>query len=143
MLRIGLIFGVVVSAVIMLLLWGQYGMVMHTFSTEVFVLIIGGIFLALGIFLGLKTRTKPAQMDPPPAETHEIGTVSVPDFGLSPREAEVLACLAEGLTNPQIAEKLFVSQNTIKTHTANLYVKLDVPNRTAAVAKAKALGLVK
>jgi LuxR family maltose regulon positive regulatory protein len=61
---------------------------------------------------------------------------------LSEREVDVLHCLAEGLTSPQIAQKLFISTNTVRTHINNIYGKLDVHNRTQAILKAKALGLL-
>jgi LuxR family maltose regulon positive regulatory protein len=61
---------------------------------------------------------------------------------LSKRELEVLECLARGLTNHEIAQELIISLDTVKTHTGNIYSKLDVNNRIQAVIKAKALGLV-
>jgi LuxR family maltose regulon positive regulatory protein len=61
---------------------------------------------------------------------------------LSGRELEVLALIAQGLTNPEIASRLFVSLNTVKAHTRNIYGKLGVHSRTQAVAKAKALGVL-
>jgi LuxR family maltose regulon positive regulatory protein len=61
---------------------------------------------------------------------------------LSKRELEVLQFIAEGLTNPEIASRLFLSQHTIKAHTRNIYGKLSVHNRTQAVAKARALGVL-
>jgi LuxR family maltose regulon positive regulatory protein len=61
---------------------------------------------------------------------------------LSERELEVLQLVAEGLTNPEIASRLFLSLNTVKAHTRNIYGKLGVHNRTQAVARARALGLL-
>jgi LuxR family maltose regulon positive regulatory protein len=61
---------------------------------------------------------------------------------MSEREIEVLLLIAEGLTNPQIASRLFLSLNTVKVHTRNIYAKLDVHNRTQAVARGRALGLL-
>jgi len=71
----------------------------------------------------------------PPAER-------LAQLGISTREGEVLACLAQGLTNEEIAERLFISTNTVKTHLANLYAKLDVSRRTQALEKARRLGLL-
>jgi LuxR family maltose regulon positive regulatory protein len=61
---------------------------------------------------------------------------------LSDRELEVLALIAKGLTNPEIASRLFLALNTIKGHTRSIYGKLGVHNRTQAVARARALGLL-
>ena len=69
-----------------------------------------------------------------------------PDFNLieplSDRELEVLQLVAEGLTNPEIAAKLFISLNTVKVHTRNINGKLDAHNRTQAVARARMLGIL-
>jgi LuxR family maltose regulon positive regulatory protein len=64
------------------------------------------------------------------------------DESLSEREIEVLKLIAAGLTNQDIAEKLFISLNTVRTHTKNINSKLDVHSRTQAVARAKKLGLI-
>ena len=61
---------------------------------------------------------------------------------LSEREIEVLQLIAEGLTNPEIAARLYLSLNTVKVHTRNIYGKLDAHNRTQAVARARALGIL-
>jgi LuxR family maltose regulon positive regulatory protein len=61
---------------------------------------------------------------------------------LSERELEVLQLIAEGLTNQEIASRLFLSLNTVKAHTRNIYGKLDVHNRTEAAARARTLGLI-
>ena len=61
---------------------------------------------------------------------------------LSPRELEVLQLIADGLTNKQIADRLYLSHHTIKVHTRNIYAKLDAHHRTEAVARARELGLI-
>ena len=62
--------------------------------------------------------------------------------GLTPRELEVLQLIAQGLSNQEIADRLFLSLNTVKTHTSNVFSKLDVQRRTQAIQKAKELGLL-
>ncbi|MGD9701951.1 MAG: response regulator [Acidimicrobiia bacterium] len=72
------------------------------------------------------------------------GSVAAGDvtIELSPREIEVLGCLAEGLTNAQIGNRLYVSRETVKTHVAHVLRKLDVEDRSAAATKAGTLGLL-
>lgn len=67
----------------------------------------------------------------------------VPDAGLSKREIEVLECLAQGMTTTQIADHLFISENTVKTHVRRILEKLDAGNRTEAVSKATMMGLIR
>ena len=64
------------------------------------------------------------------------------DMGLSSREMEVLDCLAQGMTTVQIAEGLFISENTVKTHVRHILEKLDASNRAEAVSKAIQLGVI-
>jgi ATP/maltotriose-dependent transcriptional regulator MalT len=66
----------------------------------------------------------------------------LPDMGLTARESEILALIATGLTNPQIAEQLVIGLGTVKTHTLNIYRKLDVANRSQAIIRAQQLGLI-
>lgn len=100
---------------------------------------IGLVFLILGIWAGVKLVG--------PKETHisdaDVSLENGKKFNLSERELEVLVELNNGLSNQEIADKLFVSLNTIKTHISNLYLKLHVKRRTQALAKAKANKIVK
>jgi LuxR family maltose regulon positive regulatory protein len=81
----------------------------------------------------------PDEESAPKLETLKPGTLIEP---LSEREREVLALIAEGLTNHEIAQKLHLALSTIKVHTYNMYGKLDVHSRTQAVARARLLGLL-
>ena len=130
------------AVLLVLLQVGQYGLFLGSFSTEAFVLIIGGLFLSFGIFLGLEGKSTKTQSLPPSNPEESVRSEDALAFGLSPRELEVLECLSKGLTNQEVADQLFVSLSTIKTHTSKLYVKLDVSNRTAAVSKARESGLI-
>jgi LuxR family maltose regulon positive regulatory protein len=82
--------------------------------------------------------TEPEQAAP--LETHALTSDLIEP--LSERELEVLQLIAEGLTNPEIASRLFLALNTVKTHSSNIYSKLGVHSRTQAVARARALGLL-
>jgi LuxR family maltose regulon positive regulatory protein len=81
---------------------------------------------------------EPEQTDPSKSQVPESELVEP----LSEREIEVLQLIAKGLTNPEIASRLFLSLNTVKVHTRNIYGKLGVHNRTQAVARARALGIL-
>jgi LuxR family maltose regulon positive regulatory protein len=78
------------------------------------------------------------QIDPPKSQAPESELIEP----LSERELEVLQLIAEGLSNPEIASRLYLSLNTVKVHSRNIYGKLGVHNRTRAVAKARALGIL-
>jgi LuxR family maltose regulon positive regulatory protein len=85
---------------------------------------------------------------PVPEQGHSVPPESrVPESDyiepLSEREIELLHLIAEGLTNPEIASRLVLSLHTVKTHTRNIYGKLDVHNRTEAVARARFLGFLR
>ncbi|MEO6498932.1 MAG: LuxR C-terminal-related transcriptional regulator, partial [Mucilaginibacter sp.] len=77
-----------------------------------------------------------------PAEGFTFNQSALVKLGISNRELEVLQLMASGLSNREIADRLFVSLNTIKTHSSNVFVKMEVERRTQAVDKARKLGLV-
>jgi LuxR family maltose regulon positive regulatory protein len=81
---------------------------------------------------------QPEEAAPPDAQASESDLIEP----LSDRELEVLQLIAEGLTNPEIASRLYLAKNTVKAHTRNIYGKLGVHNRTQAVARARSLGLL-
>ena len=108
------------------------------FSSSEWVLVgIGVICLIIGIWLGAR------QLENKKHKDTELGLVSPADYGLSDREMDVLLLLADGLSNQEIAEKLFISTNTIKTHLGNIFSKLHVKRRTQAVQRARENGLIK
>ena len=112
-------------------------------SLKAYISIVGIGFLALGVFLGLKHRRQKVlvsykEVDPPPR-----GIAAPLQEGLlTERELEVLRHIARGRSNQEIADTLFVSLNTIKTHTNNIYGKLGVKRRTQALDKARQMNLL-
>jgi LuxR family maltose regulon positive regulatory protein len=88
--------------------------------------------------LAVFSSNEPKQVAPPKSQARGSDLVEP----LSERELEVLELIAEGLTNPEIASRLFLSLNTVKVHARNIYGKLGVNNRTQAAARARALGLL-
>lgn len=112
----------------------------YKFSFETYLGIIAVIFLIVGIYFGSKLGNKKTGSDASHLNSTNLNAGIETD--LSSRELEVLLNVANGLSNQQIADKLFVSLNTIKTHTANIYSKLGVKSRTQAISKAKSLNLI-
>jgi len=116
--------------------WLRWRYLVHAFSTEIYIAIVALGFVALGIWAG--RRLTPA---PPPA-AFVRNDAAIRALGLSPRECEILALLASGQSNKGLARGLGVSPNTIKTHVARVYEKLDVANRVQAIEKARLLALI-
>lgn len=109
---------------------------------------IAFVFTALGIWLALKlAKPKTVVVEKEVAvyvsETEFVrDEAALEQTGISPRELEVLELMAEGLSNAEIADKLFVSLNTVKTHSSKIFEKLDVKRRTQAVEMAKRLRII-
>ncbi len=97
---------------------------------------------AIGIWAGVKLTSKKTITITVPSGNFTFDPSRLEKLGISKREHEVLELMAAGLTNQEIADKLFVSVNTIKTHSANLFSKLDVRRRTQAIQKGKELLLI-
>lgn len=140
-----IIYGISLAALALLLSLLQYRYLVRSLSIELYVGIIAIIFTAIGIWAGTKMieRGKDEQQlavnnDSP----IQVNQLSAEQVGLSQRETEVLALMAQGLSNQEIADKLFVSLSTVKTHSSNLFVKLDAKRRTQAIQKAKELGVI-
>lgn len=103
--------------------------------------IIAIVFLAIGAYAGVILKRK-HELEKVRANPPHININVETDADLSDREKEVLLNIALGYTNKEIADRLFVSVNTIKTHINNIYSKLDVNRRTQAVSKAKELKII-
>ena len=97
------------------------------------------LFTGLGIWAGLKLTRRKVVIATPDFQRNEP---ELQRLGISKREYEVLELIAQGLSNQEIAEKLFVSLNTVKTHSSNLFMKLEARRRTEAIRRAKELRLL-
>lgn len=118
-----------------LLQWLDYQRLARSQPGEVYLFLLAAGFLVLGVVLGARLfGAAPRPFDGNPAARDQLG--------ISPREQAILQHVADGLTNKEIARRLEVSPNTVKTHVANLFGKLGAARRTDAVAKARALGLL-
>jgi two-component system, NarL family, response regulator LiaR len=134
-----ILYGLVLAALVFLLKYLEYQLIVRNLSIEFYVGIVALFFTALGIWAGLKLTQKKVIMVGPEFTLNES---ALQRTGISKREREVLELMAQGLSNQEIADKLFVSLNTIKTHSSNLFLKLEVSRRTQAIQKAKELRLI-
>ena len=105
-------------------------------STEIYVGLLALGFTALGLWVGHRLTAKK------PSAPFERNAAAVASLGLTPRECQVLDLLASGRTNEELARTLGVSPNTIKTHLASLFAKLEVDRRVKAIEKARFLSLI-
>ncbi|MFT3824304.1 MAG: response regulator transcription factor [Chitinophagaceae bacterium] len=144
-----LLYGASMAALLLLLKWLELRFVIIDHAFEIYIGAIALVFTGLGIWLALKLSKpktvvveKEVYIRQDPDTTFTPNDQEIEKLGISTRELEVLQLMAEGLSNQEIAEKLFVSLNTIKTHSSNLFVKLDVKRRTQAVDTAKKLRII-
>ena len=127
------------AAILIILKIVEFSFFRYKFTLETYLGIMAVIFLIVGIYFGSKiSRRKSVENT---AQTYANLNTGI-ETDLSTRELEVLLNIADGLSNKEIADKLFVSLNTVKTHTANIYSKLGVKSRTQAISKAKSLNLI-
>ena len=125
------------AVLLFLLKWLEvrYLLIDHLF--EVYAGVIAIIFMVLGAWFMYNYQQKKLEK-----EQRKLIKI-LPEVGLSQRELEVLDLMTQGFSYQQIADKLFLSIHTIKTHSSNLFVKLDVKNRTQALIKAKEMEIIK
>jgi DNA-binding CsgD family transcriptional regulator len=150
-----LLYGILGGVLISLLKLIEYRFLVLEHSLEIYGGLIALLFAGLGIWFGLKlTRTRetvvtrevrvPVEVPVPvpvggPFQRNEA---RLQELGITPRELEILEAMAAGLSNREIAERLFVSENTVKTHANRLFTKLSARRRTQAVQHAKEAGLI-
>jgi len=134
-----ILYGLSLAVLVFVLKFIEYRFFIHDLSLEFYLGVVAVIFAGLGIWAGLKlTKKKIITVGPEFVfNEHEFQRL-----GISKREHEVLDLMAKGLSNQEIADKLFVSLNTVKTHTSNLLLKLEARRRTQAIQKAKTLNLI-
>lgn len=144
-----LIYGMSMAVVLLLLKWLEAYFIVFNYRLEFFVGAIAVIFTVLGIWLALKLVKPKVEIRIVEKEVYrdhsiekEINQKEIEKLGLSKRELDVLNLMAKGLSNEEIGDKLFVSLNTVKTHSSNIYLKLDVKRRTQAMEKAKRLNII-
>ena len=144
-----LLYGAAAGALILVLRLSEYRFLVVDHALQVYGAIVAVLFTALGAWLGLRL-TRPASpvvvrevvVTPPPAEPFVPDAARLARFGITGREHEILGLIAEGLSTREIATRLGVSENTVKTHTSRVLAKLEAKRRTQAVQRAKAVGLI-
>jgi two-component system, NarL family, response regulator LiaR len=155
MTRHVVIYGVIGGILIVVLKWTEYRYLVIEHSIEIYGGLTAAIFAALGIWLGIRltgSRQRIAEK-----EVGSDGGARAPvtpslvfapdgrkreDLGITQRELEVLELIAKGMSNREIAGKLFVSENTVKTHSSRVFDKLGAKRRTQAVQLGKEFGLL-
>lgn len=130
------IYGGALALAALALNWVQFQFLARTHPGEIYVALIAAGFLGLGLWAGAKL------FRPAPAAPFSHNAAAQASLGITERELEVLQLIAAGRSNKEIAGKLDVSPNTVKTHIARLYEKLEAARRTEAILRARELGLI-
>lgn len=144
-----LIYGLLGGVLIVLLEVIEYRYLVVEHSLEIYGGLVAAVFAGLGIWLGLKltrhTETvvvREIEVQVPAPTTFVRNDAKLESLGITPRELEILGLMAAGLSNREIADRIFVSENTVKTHANRLFDKLNARRRTQAVQIGKQLGLI-
>jgi len=148
-LKRALLYGSIGGALIVVLKLIEYQHFVRAYPSEIYGGLLAVIFTVVGIYVGLRlTRhkevvvVKEVEVRVRDEGPFTLDTGKLKALGITNREHEILGLIAAGLSNREIGEKLFVSENTVKTHSSRLFEKLEVNRRTQAVQKAKELGLI-
>ena len=139
------IYGAAGGVLIIAMRFVEYRFLVIEHSVEIYGALIAAGFAAVGIWLGLTLTRREVvvkEVPVPTAEPFVANTARIEALGITPRELEVLHLIAEGLSTREMAERLFVSENTVKTHTSRVLDKLGASRRTQAVQLAKAQGII-
>jgi two-component system, NarL family, response regulator LiaR len=141
-MRKAILYGLILAILVFFLKLIEYKFLIRELSIEFLIGLIAILFTALGVWGGLKLTSPKKIVVTVPESPFVLNETNLRSFGISKREHEVLELMAQGLSNQEIADRLFVSLNTVKTHTSSLFLKLDVKRRTQAIQKAKDLLLI-
>jgi DNA-binding CsgD family transcriptional regulator len=139
----GLLGGVLIAGLRLI----EYRWLVVEHSVEIYAGLVAAVFASLGIWLGLRltrhTETivvREVMVEAPATFVRDDSKLQ--SLGITPRELEILQLIAEGLSNKEIAERVFVSENTVKTHSSRVFDKLGARRRTQAVQLGKELRLI-
>ena len=142
-----LLYGLCGGALVVVLKLTEYRFLVVEHSVEIYGALVAILFAGVGIWLGQTlTRKKPEvivkEVPVPASGPFVVDEARVNEFGITPRELEILGLIAAGLSNREIAGRLFVSENTVKTHSNRLFDKLGAKRRTQSVQIGKASRLI-
>ncbi len=145
-----LLYGLCGGVLIVVLRVTEYRFLVIEHSVEIYAALVAALFAGLGIWLGLTlTRKKPEVIRetiikevPAARDPFVVDEARVSQLGITSRELEILGLIAAGLSNREIADRLFVSENTVKTHSSRLFDKLGAKRRTQAVQIGKTARLI-
>jgi len=132
-----LIFGLLILALLILFRLSSYALIRGGLQSEVVISIVAIVFFIIGVFINKRT-TNHEEFNLKKNIDHQ----KIKELGLSNREYEVLQEIALGLSNQEIASKLFVSESTIKTHVSSVLLKLNAKRRTQAIQISKDLNII-
>ena len=136
MARLIILYAVGLALAAFALQWLEYRYFVRSFSTEIYIVLIAIGFAALGLWAGGKLTARPSY------GPFERNQAAIRSLGLTDRECDILDRLASGRSNKELARDLGISPNTVKTHVARVYEKLDVQKRVQAIEKARDLSLI-
>lgn len=147
MKQVALGFGILIFALLSLFQLARFQSFRSGFKIEIWIAIFSILFFVIGVIITRKVfKPKPRIIEKEvfgdASQPFEPDTSQISKLGISKREYEILQLINEGLSNQQIADKLFVSENTVKKHISNLFFKMDVERRTEAIKKAKGLRIL-
>lgn len=141
-----LLYGVCGGLLVAVLKLTEYRFLVVEYSVEIYVALVAALFAGIGIWLGLTLTRKPTtiikEIPVPATDPFAVDQNRLSELGITARELEILGLIAKGLSNREIAAQLFVSENTVKTHSSRLFDKLGAKRRTQAVQIGKADRLI-
>ena len=134
-----ILYGLAMAVLMGILKFAEYRFFVRDLSLELYLGLVAVLFIVLGVWVGRRlTRVKIINAE----SAFTVDDAALKKLGITKREYEVLGLIAQGLSNNEIADKLFVSTSTVKTHTSNLFMKLDASRRTQALQRAKELQII-
>ena len=135
-----ILYGITLAALVFILKYIEYRYIVRQLRMEVYIAVIASLFTLLGIWVGLKLINR--KKNPEVSPNTEINQIKIKELNISKREYELLELISKGFSNQEIADQLFISIPTVKTHLSNLFSKLNVQRRTQAIHKAKELKII-